>query len=201
MGRLSLPSFDSGRLSIHFTCRKVNISMRVSIRIRGSKCVQLSRQRSVITRFSLSILSSSFLLCFFNFLFFFSLNFSSLPFTATKHFRLGGVKNKFFSYVRARFCYIVSRRWLLLLLLLLLSPLLFAVTSDARGKKAKKRREKEGERERERERDRRWRGRIKESSTREKEIKSLNKKLAAKETGREEVGHKAEEKREKRPDE
>lgn len=42
MGRLSLPSFDSGRLSIHFTCSKVNISMRVSIRIRGSKCVQLS---------------------------------------------------------------------------------------------------------------------------------------------------------------
>lgn len=43
--------------------------------------------------------------------------------------------------------------------------------------------------------------RIKESSTREKEIKSLNKKQAAKETGREEVGHKAEEKRETRRDE
>lgn len=38
----------------------------------------------------------------------------------------------------------------------------------------------------ERGRERRWRGRIKESSTREKEIKSLNKKRAAKETGREE---------------
>ena len=73
-----------------------------------------------------------------------------------------------------------------------------------KGRRAEKEQREGGEsteRERERERTGGRGGWIKESSTREKEIKSLNKKRTAKETGREEVGHKAEEKREKKRDE
>ena len=91
--------------------------MRVSIRIRGSKCVQIVG----------SDLWYTFLVSFF---FFFPI------FTTKQHF-IGGVK-KFFLLVRARSCYI-SRYWLLLLLLLLLSPLLLAVTSDIRRKSGEKR--------------------------------------------------------------
>lgn len=128
--------------------------MRVSIRIRGSKCVQLSRQRSVITRFSLSIYLLPFFLVFFFFFGFFSLNFSSLPFLRRNTVSSRGCeKASFFP----RSCPFLLHCFTTLAATATVVVVAAAVCCHERcpWKKAKKRREKEGAREREREKEHR----------------------------------------------